>query len=530
MIEILNENLKKIDILRKYTFAQYTRKFREIGTFQINVRLEKENLYLLEKDKEYYVLFDSKIFGKIEDVKKESDSEYERTIVLSGRLSNVLFTKRVVAGTINFKGNTAQFVKSVIENEITKDKESKRYVNIDVRYENEKYLESFCSLIDKQVTGGYVWNIIQPSLEQDMLGIYFNPIVEMEHTLQDGTETNISKWSLLISAGKDKRKGNTQGNKPVIFSQSLSNIARTDYELSLKEYRNVAYVAGEGEENKRKWYEVYPKEEEKKGNINASGWKRSELWIDARDIQSENADGNSITEEEYEKLIKQRAGEKFSENTKQETYTGTLTEANKQYTYGSDYDLGDIVTIIDNELGIVLDVQITDVVVTLQGNKQLVDIVFTYGKVNREPVGKLEDMNEWINQNINSVKYLETKINNVTKVADYIVEERHSSNGGYRKWASGILEQWLERSKVRWSIPNKYGTLYQGLYTWTYPVPFVEVPDFVICSKAQWGTGASWGTLYSKNTTEATFRAFDVVSRGNEYEMYFEVYAIGKWK
>lgn len=530
MIEILNENLKKIDILRKYTFAQYTRKFREIGTFQINARLEKENLYLLEKDKEYYVLFDGKIFGKIEDVKKESDSEYERTIVLSGRLSNVLFTKRVVAGTINFKGNTAQFVKAVIENEITKDKESKRYINIDVKYDNEKYLESFCSLIDKQVTGGYVWDTIQPFLEQDRLGIYFNPVVETEHTLQDGTKTNISKWGLLISAGKDRRKGNTQGNVPVIFSQSLSNIARTDYELNLKGYRNVAYVAGEGEENKRKWYEVYPKEEEKKGNINASGWKRSELWIDARDIQSENADGNSITEEEYEKLIKQRAGEKFSENTKQETYTGTLTEANKQYTYGSDYDLGDIVTIIDNELGIVLDVQITDVIVSIQGNRQLVDIDFTYGKVNREPVGKLENMDEWVSQNVNSIKYLETKINNVAKVADYIVEEGRNSNGDYRKWASGVLEQWIECSKTRWAIQNKYGILYQGLYTWTYPIPFVEIPDFVVCSQMQWSTGAPWATVYSKRKAEAVLRAFDVVARGTEYEAYFEAYAKGKWK
>lgn len=456
MIEILNENLKKIDILRKYTFAQYTRKFREVGTFQINARLEKENLYLLEKDKEYYVLFDSKIFGKIEDIKKESDSEYERTIVLSGRLSNVLFIKRVVAGTINFKGNTAQFVKAVIENEITKDKESKRYVNIDVKYDNEKYLESFCSLIDKQVTGGYVWDTIQPFLEQDRLGIYFNPVVETEHTLQDGTKTNISKWNLLISAGKDRRKGNTQGNVPVIFSQSLSNIARTDYELNLKGYRNVAYVAGEGEEDKRKWYEVYPKEEEKSGNVNDYGWKRSELWIDARDIQSKNAEGGSITEEEYEKLIKQRAGEKFSENTKQEMYTGTLTEANKQYAYGTDYDLGDIVTIIDNELGIVLDVQITDVIVSLQENRQLIDIDFTYGKVNREPVDKLENMDVTINQVANSVKYLENetinsklaierRLNDLEKIRiKYIYVEATN----YQKGVNNIVKHGLDSSKI----------------------------------------------------------------------------------
>lgn len=532
MIEILNENLKKIDILRKYTFAQYTRKFREVGTFQINARLEKENLYLLEKDKEYYVLFDSKIFGKIEDIKKESDSEYERIIVLSGRLSNVLFIKRVVAGTINFKGNTAQFVKAVIENEITKDKESKRYVNIDVKYDNEKYLESFCSLIDKQVTGGYVWDTIQPFLEQDRLGIYFNPVVETEHTLQDGTKTNISKWNLLISAGKDRRKGNTQGNVPVIFSQSLSNIARTDYELDTKKYCNVAYVAGEGEEEQRKWYEVYAKEETARGVEDKTGWQRNELWIDARDIQSTDEEGNEITEAEYEQLIKQRADEKFTDNAVEESYTATLTEANKQYTYGVDYVLGDLVTVIDDELGISIDVQITEVTKSIDGVREIVDIDFTYGKVNRDPVGQIGNIGNNTDKNSNDIKYLENKVthmNEVVKVADYIVEEGHNSNGDYRKWASGILEQWINAT-VPWGITNAYASLYQGIYHWHYPIQFYTTPDFVVCAKAQYDTGASWGTVFSFSSDYASLRAFDVVARQVEKKMVVLAYARGKWK
>jgi hypothetical protein len=304
MIEILDENLKKVDILRKYVFAQYNDKFREVGTFKINARIVQENLYLLDKTKEFYVLFDGTVFGKIENVKRESDSEHEQTIVLSGRLGLLLFTKRVIAGTIKFKGNTAQFVKNVIYNEVVKNQSSKRYVNIDIQYDNETYLISFCSLIDKQVTGGYVWDSVQSVLEQDKLGLYFVPIVETEHIPSWGTEpTNISKWKLTISAGKDRTKGNAQGNVPVVFSQSLSNIARTDYELDTQKYCNVAYVAGEGEEEQRKWYEVYAKEETIRGVEDKAGWQRNELWIDARDIQSTDEEGNEITEAEYEKLI-----------------------------------------------------------------------------------------------------------------------------------------------------------------------------------------------------------------------------------
>ena len=411
MIEILNENLKKVDILRKYTFAQYEDNFREVGTFRINARLVNENLYLLDKTKEFYILFDGTVFGKIEDIKRESDSEYEKTVVLSGRLGMLLFTKRVIAGTINFKGNTAQFVKEVIYNEIVKDVDSKRYVNINIQFDDEEYLTTFCSVIDKQVTGGYIWDSIQPALEQDKLGIYFVPVVETEHIPSWGTEpTNISKWKLTISAGKDRTKGNAQGNVPVVFSQNLSNIARTDYEFNTQKYCNVAYVAGEGAEEERKWYEVYTKGEETEEK---SGWKRNELWIDARDIQSTDNEGNTLTEAEYEQLIKQRANEKFTDNAKEESYTATLTEANKQYTYGKDYELGDLVTVIDDELGISIDVQITSVTKSIEGVREIVDIGFTYGKVNRDPIEQIKNIGGLIEKNNNDIVYIEDKIKDI---------------------------------------------------------------------------------------------------------------------
>lgn len=436
MIEILDENLKKVDILRKYTFVQYNDKFREVGTFKINARIVQENLYLLDRTKEFYVLFDGTVFGKVENVKRESDSEYEQTIVLSGRLGLLLFTKRVIAGTIKFKGNTAQFVKDVIYNEIVKDQRSKRYVNIDIQYDDETYLTSFCSLIDKQVTGGYVWDSVQSVLEQDKLGLYFVPIVETEHIPSWGTEpTNISKWKLTISAGKDRTKGNTKGNVPVVFSQSLSNIARTDYELDTQKYCNVAYVAGEGEEEQRKWYEVYAKEETARGIEGKTGWKRNELWIDARDIQSTDEEGNEIAEAEYETLIKQRADEKFTDNAVEESYTATLTEANKQYTYGVDYILGDLVTVIDDELGISIDVQITGVTKSTEGVREIVDIDFTYGKVNRDPTEQIKNIGGLIEKNNNDIVYIENKIkdigNNVETINNNLTVNEYSYNDFY---------------------------------------------------------------------------------------------------
>lgn len=413
MIEILNENLRKIDILRKYTFSQFKDGFREIGTFKITAELVQENIYLMDKMKQYYVLFDNETFGIIEQVEKSDDGEYEETITIQGRLSLVLLLKRVIKGTLKFSGITADYVKVLIDNNIVNIGEDKnRYVNINIKFDDYQYLRSVCSNIDKQTTGGYVWDEIESVLEQDKIGIFFKPIVMGKHIV-DGVETNISEWELIISAGRDRRKGNKQGNKPVIFSQSLSNIERATYSNNIKDYCNVAYIAGEGEGTDRKWYELEINNDIELNN--KKGWGRSELWIDARDIQSEDSEGNIKTDEEYETLIKQRANEKAVENTLKESYESTITNINNKYVYGKDYYKGDLVTIIDDELGIVVDAQVIGVTKSEQDAEEIIDVEFAYGNVreqNRERIEGLKKQQEDVQANM---KYLESELMKVKK-------------------------------------------------------------------------------------------------------------------
>lgn len=403
MIEILDSNFKRIGILKKYTFAQYNPKFRDIGTFKIYARMITENLYLLDENNSYYVLFDNEYLGKIENAAKDEDSEYEQIINISGRLSNLLFTKRVALGTLNFEGKTAQLVRELVYQNITKDSLSNRYIPINIVYDNEEYLLSKSSNISKQVTGGYIWEHMQEVLEQDRLGIMFRPVIVPIYLNNDSVETSVESWDLIISAGVDRTKSNSLGVPPVVFSQSLSNIARTSYSFNSEKYRNVAYVAGEGESDNRKWYEVTNSEEPQ-----SKGWDRSELWVDARDLQTEEV--ATAVSDSYPQSIEQRAMEKFSENTKEKSYSATVTEGNKLYSYGKDYFLGDWCTIIDTELDKEIDVQITEVLISIQNNKHIEDIVFSYGSKKSDPIAQTKLNSEQIAQNTASIKYLENKI------------------------------------------------------------------------------------------------------------------------
>lgn len=430
MIEILNYNLVKTNILRKYTFCQYERCFRDIGEFTINAVLDEENIYLLDKTKQYYALFDSKYLGMIENVGKDSDSEYDKTITIKGRMANVLFTKRVINGTLNFSGNSSEYINELVTQNLVKESDKERYVNIDIQYKDKQYLFEHSSNINKQITGGYLWDEMQKMLEQDSNGIEFVPVT---------TTPKISSWALTIIAGKDRTKGNSQGYEPVIFSQSLSNIERTTYNINSKGYTNYAYVAGEGEGSERKWIVQRINKNAGRENVsgyipNIDGWNRAELWVDARDLQSKDENGNAVSDADYEQLLIQRANQKAVENNLEESYEATLTEgAPIRYKLGKDYNLGDFVTIIDDELGISVNAQVIKVTISEQNGRIIVDITFAYGKIVRDKVQEISNNANKLEEVNNTVKYLESN-------AKVIVNDKVSYGNKKLLW-SGTLKK-----------------------------------------------------------------------------------------
>jgi hypothetical protein len=72
--------------------------------------LDKENLYLMDKTKNYYVLFDNDVFGVIESVKRESDSETSRVFTIKGSLALKLLEYRVIKGQLTFKGKSYKYI------------------------------------------------------------------------------------------------------------------------------------------------------------------------------------------------------------------------------------------------------------------------------------------------------------------------------------------------------------------------------------------------------------------------------------
>lgn len=450
MLWIFNENLRRVGSLRKYEMAQWNNKFRDIGTFSINARYVDENLFLLDKTKTYYVLLymsndktksDSwntlhNVFGKIEKVSKENDedADYPSTIKVEGRLMPILFSKRVIAGTFDYKNmELIAYVTDLITRCFEKNTERYVDMNVSCQKDNKVYEDTF---ITKQITGGQLWEELSDYFEQYKLGIVIAP--KIDKTFELSSEygehlsglSNVAGFEVQIKTGVDRTRGN--GLNTVIFSKSLSNIKRASYSYNSESDMNVAYIAGEGEGAERKWYEIQKDSENKK-----SAWNREELWIDARDIQSEGEDDTTLTDEEYDKLIEQRAYEKFQENAIMDEYSATVNEHNQRYVYMRDYDLGDWVTIQDRDLSIEIDAQIVEVTTTLQNNETINDITFEYGKANKIEIKDIRTISASVEEISNNVKYIDKKISDLLNMfypVGSIYETMDSSFDPNKKW------------------------------------------------------------------------------------------------
>lgn len=450
MLWIFNENLRRVGSLRKYEMAQWNNKFRDIGTFSINARYVDENLFLLDKTKTYYVLLymsndktksDSwntlhNVFGKIEKVSKENDedADYPSTIKVEGRLMPFLFSKRVIAGTFDYKNmELIAYVTDLITRCFEKNTERYVDMNISCQKDNKVYEDTF---ITKQITGGQLWEELSDYFEQYKLGIAIAP--KIDKTFELSSEygehlsglSNVAGFEVHIKTGVDRTRGN--GLNTVIFSKSLSNIKRASYSYNSESDMNVAYIAGEGAGEERKWYEIQKDSENKK-----SAWNREELWIDARDIQSEGENDTTLTDEEYNKLIEQRAYEKFQENSVMDEYSATVNEHNQRYVYMRDYDLGDWVTIQDRDLSIEIDAQIVEVTTTLQNNETINDITFEYGKANKTEIKDIRTISASVEEISNNVKYIDKKISDLLNMfypVGSIYETMDSSFDPNKKW------------------------------------------------------------------------------------------------
>lgn len=149
----------------------------------------------------------------------------------------------------------------------------------------------------------------------------------------------------------------------VIFDTDNQDILTSDFLYDNEDEKNTGLVVGEIQDDGSGTTRIRAKVVV--GDDTLQGYARKEIYIDARDLQSEYEDNTGSIEEmsdaEYQNMLLERGAKKLSENVAVKSFEANIRYYYSQYEFGVDYNVGDIVTFYDREMGVMINAFVSEV-------------------------------------------------------------------------------------------------------------------------------------------------------------------------
>lgn len=338
---ILDESFKTIYTVDIFESFIWTERYVGAGNFEVYAPMSDQMSMILDfittkralNVDIYLWMRDADQLMVIEDSQITTEFESGNRIIISGRSLESILDRRIVWKQTILDGNLQNAIKKLLnENAINPEITARKITNLVFKDSTDTKITSLN--IRAQYTGDNLYDTIYAICSNFGIGFRI--------TLSDANQ-----FIFELYAGEDRSYDQTT-NPYVVFSPKFENILNSSYYESTKTIKNVALVAGEDEGNTRKTRIVG----------SGSGMARRELYVDARDIQSET-DSGKLTDAQYNAQLDQRGSEKLSENTYTKIFEGEI-ETTQMYIYGRDFFKGDVVQIL-NEYGIAAKVRIMEI-------------------------------------------------------------------------------------------------------------------------------------------------------------------------
>lgn len=314
---ILDQKLNTVAIYDFYKSVIWSNRYYKTGDFELQIPLVDDVKEKIQQD--YYIYRDvdyknglierPKIIEKIELIENES----ENSLLISGRDATALFERRAIYPTEILNGNYETCILSLINNHVINPVETNRIIDC-IGVENTGLIDD---TIDAQVTGDSLLKYIES--------------VSIDYKIGFRLDLNKVTNKFIFKVYKGIKRID---NNLVIISRRFNNLLKYNYVNDKQSYKNMAIVAGSGEGQDRKVVRL---------NDELTGLDRRELFVDARDLSDKNAEGQTISDNEYMEHLRQRGSEKLSEN-KIDITNSCEADPGGRFVFNRDYFLGDEIT------------------------------------------------------------------------------------------------------------------------------------------------------------------------------------------
>lgn len=317
--------------INQFTSLMWPDKYVGSAKFELWAPITEENRQLIKEGRIVWCGGDQA--AVIEIIETTTDENGQKNYDIKGRTLEMFLTTRIIWGTYtcsNKVASTAMY--EIVNQQCVNPTQAKRKIPFLVCDTDAKV----GAKITTQKTGGEVYDALSDICSDTGLGfdVLFRP--------------KEKKLIFRVTQGLDRTTSQST-NKPVVLSTELEDVLSSSYYKNTQDQKTVALVAGEDSGESRK--QVIS------GDDAIAGFLRREMYIDARDVQSEvYGDDGSISyipEDEYLAMLNNRGDEKLAEAVVTETFDAkTRVIGHVQHVYGVDYHKGDKITVEDAELGI----------------------------------------------------------------------------------------------------------------------------------------------------------------------------------
>jgi hypothetical protein len=335
------ETFDALGMIEAYESLQWIRRWHEPGEFELHIPYSEETAWLLKREN---IIVKGDEAGVIEAVYYSGDKADEiecRGYTLAG------YTKRrIIWDKLTITGAPEEIMLKLAENNIGpsagEDREIPGLSVSDVAGlpgDEMEYQSERNNLCDE----------LRALSEQSGLGwdIAWNG---------DGTMT------FRVLQGLDRTQEQDE-NTWAIFSRGYENISRPQYEEDARTMKNVVLVTAEAN-NVELTVAVG----------DAAGYHRREMTLAASGVEKDDQ-GNNLSRQQSEELMHTRGETTLADNALAQSFTGDVAPVGN-LVYRQDYDLGDVVTCLDERWGVATTARITEITEIYEENGLTLSLTF----------------------------------------------------------------------------------------------------------------------------------------------------------
>lgn len=353
-ILLLDDNFDVIGPVNKFRTLIWTRRYYEPGIFELHTASK----HFQELNKAQYVYRNDRNELGIAEKATLSKGGSSSECSIRGRFAEALLAQRTIVRA-DITGNCEAVMRRLVQENAISPADSGRIIpKIELGTPT-----GIGETIRFQTTG--------QNLSEKLYDI--GQTQELSHRLAYDYVGNVLKFE--VWKGLDRTDSQDE-NPWAVFSDTFSNIDNGRYSRDDAEYKNFAYVAGEGEGAARTIIEVdirdTPDEE------------RREMFVDARDLQKNYNDSggatHSYTDAEYFEILRQRGLEKLNQHKQLRSISAGLFRGGN-LRYPEHFDLGDKVVFRYDAAGVETETRITEINEVFESAEHRINVIFGSGEV-----------------------------------------------------------------------------------------------------------------------------------------------------